>query len=99
MKQHGMRSKVGVDLAPWALRERPFLRDLLLTLAAALWSGIASSALFILLVFACNGGVQAAPGEPTQGRLARSTLDGRRLPLITCSSFDALGTGAPSAIW
>ena len=34
-----------------------FVKDLILTLAAALWTGLAGSALFILLVFAMNSTV------------------------------------------
>ncbi|MEN8166932.1 MAG: hypothetical protein ABFR65_05565 [Pseudomonadota bacterium] len=37
-----------------------FLQDLLLTLAAALWAGLAGSTLLMLLVFALSGTAQVA---------------------------------------
>jgi hypothetical protein len=43
-----------------ALSTPGFLKDLLLTLAAALWAGLAGSTLLMLLVFALSGTVQAA---------------------------------------
>ena len=39
------------------LQERSFLKDLLLTLGAAIWTGLAGSVLCILLVFSICGTV------------------------------------------
>lgn len=54
---------------PWkpsvhALHNHGVLKDLLLTLAAALWTGFATSILFVLLVFVTHGDVQASEDRP-----------------------------------
>jgi Ca-activated chloride channel family protein len=60
------------------LKQPGFLRDMLLTLLAALLTGISGGVLLILLVFGW-GSVQGAEPEPSSGRLTLYALDGRPL--------------------
>ena len=60
------------------LKQAGFLRDMLLTLAAALFTGLSGGLLLILLVFGW-GSLQAAEPEPEGGRLTLYSLDGRPL--------------------
>ncbi len=63
----------------WSPLKHPgFLRDMLLTLAAAVLTGIAGGLLLILLVFGF-GSVQAAEATPGSGQLTLYSLDGRAL--------------------
>ncbi len=59
------------------LQSQEVIRDLLLTLAAALWTGMAASMLFILLVFVTSTEVLASEDGPGRGNLSLYTLDGR----------------------
>ena len=79
-----MRNSIGNEI----MLERPetrlllsqaFLKDLLLTLAAALWTGLAASTLFVLLVFLTHGEAQAAEDASGMGNLALYAMDGRQL--------------------
>ncbi len=68
------------------LQRQEVIKDLLLTLAAALWTGLAASILFVLLVFMTSGSVQASEDSPSSGALALYALDGRRIddaPLVS----------------
>lgn len=60
------------------LKQAGFLRDMLLTLAAAVFTGLSGGLLLILLVFGW-GSLQAAEPEPQGGRLTLYSLDGRPL--------------------
>ena len=60
------------------LKQAGFLRDMLLTLAAALFTGLSGGLLLILLVFGW-GSLQAAEPEPEGGSLTLFSLDGRPL--------------------
>ena len=62
------------------LQSQEVIKDLLLTLAAALWTGVAASMLFILLVFVTSTEVLASEDGPGRGNLSLYTLytlDGR----------------------
>nr|MDJ0807767.1 marine proteobacterial sortase target protein [Gammaproteobacteria bacterium] len=60
-------------------KNQGFYKDLLVTLAAALWTGFTSSVLFVLLVFISNGEARADEDQQGSGGLALYTLDGRRV--------------------
>jgi Ca-activated chloride channel family protein len=80
-----MASNPNTDVAQrQLLQQRGFLRDMLLTLAAALFTGISGSLLLVLLVFGW-GSLQAAEARPEGGSLTLYSLDGhplQRAPLL-----------------
>ncbi len=61
------------------LRNREFVKDMLLTLVAAIGAGLAGSVFFVLLVLSTSGSVLAAADEVTRGTLNLYSLDGRRI--------------------
>ncbi|WP_177418075.1 marine proteobacterial sortase target protein [endosymbiont of Lamellibrachia barhami] len=61
------------------LRNREFVKDMLLTLIAAIGAGLAGSVFFILLVLSTSGSALAAAEEVTRGTLNLYSLDGRRI--------------------
>ncbi|RLJ20602.1 marine proteobacterial sortase target protein [bacterium endosymbiont of Escarpia laminata] len=61
------------------LRNRQFIKDMLLTLIAAIGAGLAGSVFFILLVLSTSGSALAAADEVTRGTLNLYSLDGRRI--------------------
>ena len=74
-----MSTNPNTSAVQWRLlKQAGFLRDLLLTLAAALFTGLAGGLLLILLVFGW-GTLQAAEAEPAGGELTLYSLDGRAL--------------------
>jgi hypothetical protein len=60
------------------LKQPAFLRDMLLTLAAAVLTGLSGGLLLILLVFGFAS-AQAAEAVPASGQLTLYALDGRPL--------------------
>ncbi|MBL3599697.1 MAG: marine proteobacterial sortase target protein [gamma proteobacterium endosymbiont of Lamellibrachia anaximandri] len=61
------------------LRNRQFVKDMLLTLVAAIGAGLAGSVFFILLVLSTSSSALAAADEVTRGTLNLYSLDGRRI--------------------
>ena len=60
MSESERNGHTGEEVALVALSSPGLLKDLLLTLAAALWAGLTGSTLLMLLVFAMSGTAQAA---------------------------------------
>lgn len=74
-----MSAGTGTETKGWRPLGQPgFLRDMLLTLAAALLTGVSGGLLLILLVFGW-GSAQAAEPQPAGGSLTLYALDGRPL--------------------
>jgi Ca-activated chloride channel family protein len=74
-----MSTNPSTNVGHWQLlKQAGFLRDMLLTLAAALFTGLSGGLLLILLVFGW-GTLQAAEPEPEGGKLTLYSLDGRPL--------------------
>ncbi|MEJ2589855.1 MAG: marine proteobacterial sortase target protein [Candidatus Thiodiazotropha sp.] len=61
-------------------RQPGFLREIVLTLASAVLTGLSASLLLILLVFGWTSAQAAADEGPTHGMLSLRALDGRELP-------------------
>ncbi|RDH87486.1 MAG: marine proteobacterial sortase target protein [endosymbiont of Escarpia spicata] len=61
------------------LRNREFVKDMLLTLVAAIGAGLAGSVFFVLLVLSTSGSALAAADEVMRGTLNLYSLDGRRI--------------------
>ncbi|MEJ2395073.1 MAG: marine proteobacterial sortase target protein [Candidatus Thiodiazotropha sp.] len=77
-----MASDTPIKPAVWQPLGQPgFLREMLLTLMAALLTGLSGGLLLILLVFGINGAeaAESADSAPTRGQLTLHTLDGRDL--------------------
>ncbi len=79
-----MSHRADTETTAWRPLKQPgFLRDLLLTLAAAILTGVSGGLLLILLVFGWGSAVaDETPGEPPAegGRLTLYALDGQPLP-------------------
>jgi Ca-activated chloride channel homolog len=72
-----MASNTSIKATAWQPLKQPgFLRDMLLTLSAALLTGLSGGLLLILLVFGISG-AEAAESAPTRGQLTLRTADGQ----------------------